>query len=118
MGFRANSPFRRAENVSPRPYGQDTTDHGWPEATAETQTMRTRPWQLSPSIYLGTAVPNSTLGVSMRYLSLTEAAEELGVSSKTVRRRIADGSLTARRAGPRLIRIAQSDLDKMMAPVG
>ena len=54
----------------------------------------------------------------MRYLSLTEAAEELGVSSKTVRRRIADGSLTARRAGPRLIRIAQSDLDKMMAPVG
>ena len=54
----------------------------------------------------------------MRYLSVAEAAEELGVSSKSIRRWIADGRLTARRAGPRLIRIAKADLDKMMSPVG
>lgn len=53
-----------------------------------------------------------------RFLSVQEASDELGVSTKTVRRWISEGRLTARRAGPRLIRIANSDLDKMMSPVG
>lgn len=37
--------------------------------------------------------------------TLAEASELLGVSTKTVRRRVSDGSLEARRMGPRLIRV-------------
>lgn len=43
-----------------------------------------------------------------RLASIAQTAELLGVSQKTIRRRIADGTLTAYRSGPRLVRI---DLD-------
>ncbi|WP_083837267.1 helix-turn-helix domain-containing protein [Gordonia effusa] len=52
------------------------------------------------------------------YLSIDQAAQLLGVSSKTVRRWIAAGRLSARRAGPRLIRVDSRELDRFMAPVG
>ncbi|WP_353109451.1 helix-turn-helix domain-containing protein [Gordonia sp. (in: high G+C Gram-positive bacteria)] len=45
-----------------------------------------------------------------RHLSLTTAADISGFSTKTLRRRIADGSLVARRIGPRELRIRESDL--------
>ena len=50
-------------------------------------------------------------------VGLAEAADYLGVSPKTIRRRIADGSLTAYRMGPRLIRLKIADLDRLMAPL-
>ena len=40
-----------------------------------------------------------------RFASLPETAEYLGVSTKTVRRRVADGTFTAYRCGPRLTRL-------------
>jgi excisionase family DNA binding protein len=47
------------------------------------------------------------------------AAEELGTSTKFIRRRIADGSLPAFRIkGSRLIRINRSDLESLKQPVG
>ena len=51
-------------------------------------------------------------------LTIAQAADELGVSVKTIRRRIADGSLPAHRLGPRLIRIRRIDLDRFAMPVG
>ncbi len=42
-------------------------------------------------------------------ISLAEAAEVLGVSVKTIRRRIADGSIRGYRVG-RLIRVNKEDL--------
>ena len=39
-----------------------------------------------------------------------QLARELGVSVKTVRRRIADGSIRAYRIGPRLIRVERDSL--------
>jgi excisionase family DNA binding protein len=45
-------------------------------------------------------------------LSLADAAELLDVSLKTVRRRIADGTLPAYRVG-KLIRIRREDLDAL-----
>ncbi|HEY9311742.1 helix-turn-helix domain-containing protein [Williamsia sp.] len=56
--------------------------------------------------------------VVSKYLSVDQAAEELGVSSKSIRRWISGGRLTARRAGPRLIRIDRREIEKMMSPVG
>ena len=45
------------------------------------------------------------------YLSLDDAAELLGQSVKTLRRRIAEGSLPAYRFGPRSIRVRLNDLE-------
>ena len=48
------------------------------------------------------------------YLSLEEAADALAVSTKTIRRWIAAGTLPAYRCGKRAIRIRLDDLE--MAP--
>lgn len=45
------------------------------------------------------------------YLSLPDAAELVGQSVKTLRRRIADGRLPAYRFGPRSIRVRLADLE-------
>lgn len=45
------------------------------------------------------------------YVSLSQAAELMSVSVKTVRRRIADGTLPAYRCGRRVIRVRVVDLD-------
>jgi excisionase family DNA binding protein len=49
-----------------------------------------------------------------RWASLAEAAAYLGVDVRTLRRRIADGSLPAYRFGPRQIRVDLNDVDAMM----
>ena len=51
------------------------------------------------------------------YMSIQDAAKYLGVTTKTIRRRIADESLPAYRIGTRLIRIDQADLDQLLVPV-
>jgi excisionase family DNA binding protein len=52
-----------------------------------------------------------------RLLSVAEAAEQLSASTKTVRRRIADGTLTGYRMGPRLIRVDQNELEALLRPI-
>lgn len=49
-------------------------------------------------------------------LSLKEAAFRMGISVKTLRRRIASGDLPAYRSG-RIIRVNAADLDAMLQPV-
>ncbi|RPF21428.1 excisionase family DNA-binding protein [Myceligenerans xiligouense] len=57
-----------------------------------------------------TSTPNSNKSVpSGNLISLTEAAQNLSVSVKTIRRRIADGTVRAYRVG-RLIRIDADEL--------
>jgi excisionase family DNA binding protein len=52
------------------------------------------------------------------FLSLADSAEYLGVCERTVRRRIADGSLPAHRVrNSRLIRIDMRDLDALLTPI-
>lgn len=50
--------------------------------------------------------------------TLEEASGALGVSTKTIRRRIADGSIRAMRFGPRLIRVDMTSLEQHGRPVG
>ncbi len=52
-----------------------------------------------------------------RYSSIAAAADLVGTSPKTIRRRIADGSLTGYRMGPRLIRVDLAELDAMFRPI-
>ena len=50
-------------------------------------------------------------------VSLAEAAELAGLSTKTLRRRIAEGALPAFRTGPRLIRVYPADLVALVKPM-
>lgn len=50
-------------------------------------------------------------------ISIDEAADRLGVSTKTVRRRISDGTLKAVRIGPRIIRIDAASLASVGRPL-
>ncbi|HLK73625.1 MAG TPA: excisionase family DNA-binding protein [Streptosporangiaceae bacterium] len=52
-----------------------------------------------------------------RLESIASAAEALDVSERTIRRRIADGSLRAYRVGPRLIKVDRAEVDKLIRPV-
>jgi excisionase family DNA binding protein len=47
---------------------------------------------------------------------MEQAAQILSVSVKTIRRRIADGSITAKRFGPRLLRVDLTQLEDSGRP--
>lgn len=51
------------------------------------------------------------------FISLSTAADMLGISVHTLRRRIAAGELPAFRTGRRMIRIRVSDLERMLRRV-
>ena len=51
------------------------------------------------------------------FISLSAAAEILGISVHTLRRRIAAGELPAFRTGRRIIRVRVSDLEKLLRRV-
>ena len=54
------------------------------------------------------------LELKMRLASINETANYVGVNPKTIRRRIADGTLTGHRVGPRLIRIDLDEVDAQL----
>lgn len=55
-----------------------------------------------------------TTATAARYETLQGAADRLGVSTKTLRRRIAAGELRAYRCGNRIIRLRAEDVDALM----
>jgi excisionase family DNA binding protein len=50
-------------------------------------------------------------------ITIAEAAERLRVNPRTVRRRVADGHLTAYRVGPSLIRLDSDEVDALLRPI-
>jgi excisionase family DNA binding protein len=52
-----------------------------------------------------------------RYAPLSTGADYADVSTRTLRRWIAQGRVTGYRAGPRLIRVDLNELDAMLAPI-
>ena len=65
---------------------------------------------------MGTVTVQERPGAHGRLVDLAAAAEELSVSVKTVRRRIADGTVTGYRVG-RLIRVDLDELRERLAVV-
>lgn len=62
--------------------------------------------------------PNAvTIATRRQFESLSEAAERTGLSTHTLRRRIAEGRLPAYRSGPRLIRVDPDDVDRLMTRI-
>lgn len=52
-----------------------------------------------------------------RLATLAAAAEYASCSTKTLRRRVADGTLTGYRFGPRALRIDLDELDDALRPI-
>ncbi len=52
-----------------------------------------------------------------QYETIAEAAARVGVSGKTIRRRMAEGRLTGYRFGPTLIRLHPSEVDALLRPI-
>lgn len=52
-----------------------------------------------------------------RLVSIQHAAEYADVHPKTIRRRIADSSLTGYRMGPRVIRVDLDEVDALLRPI-
>jgi excisionase family DNA binding protein len=62
-------------------------------------------------------VAKSSTTQRQHLLSINQAAEYAAVSTKTVRRRIADGTIPAVRLGPRAIRVRLQDIDAALRPI-
>ncbi len=56
--------------------------------------------------------------ITRRYVSISDAAEYLGVTTRTIRQMIADGRLVGYRCGPRLVRLDLNEIDAAMQPFG
>ena len=52
------------------------------------------------------------------YISINDAAEYLGVTSRTIRQMVSDGRLRAYRSGKRLVRLRIDEIDAAMTPFG
>lgn len=52
------------------------------------------------------------------YATTAEVADRLQVSTRTIRRYIADGTLKAVRIGPRLVRVDVASVDALARPLG
>jgi excisionase family DNA binding protein len=52
-----------------------------------------------------------------RLLTVTEAADELNVTERFIRKLIAEGDLDAVRVGARIVRIRRTDLEALLHPV-
>ncbi|WP_131103413.1 helix-turn-helix domain-containing protein [Ornithinimicrobium sufpigmenti] len=53
----------------------------------------------------------------LQFESLTQAARRTGLSTRTLRRRIAEGRLPAYRVGQRVLRVNPEDVDRLMVRV-
>ncbi len=52
------------------------------------------------------------------YVTITDAADYLGVTTRTIRQMIADGRLRGYRSGSRLVRLRVDEIDAAMQPFG
>jgi excisionase family DNA binding protein len=50
-------------------------------------------------------------------ISIADAATRLDVNPRTIRRRIADGTITGYRVGARMVRVDVDELDKLLRPI-
>jgi excisionase family DNA binding protein len=73
-----------------------------------------RPTGTPPAMPSRAARDLENYGPPAQWVTIAAAAQRLGISTKSIRRRIADGTLPAYRVGPRLIRLNLLDVDRLM----
>ena len=52
-----------------------------------------------------------------RFTTIADAAAYLHVNTRTVRRMVADGTLTGYRHGSRILRVERAELDRVLRPI-
>jgi len=52
-----------------------------------------------------------------RLVSMSEAAEHLGICERTMRRYVAEGRVRAFKLGPKIVRFDVNDLDDLLTPI-
>lgn len=62
-------------------------------------------------------MPRTTATPERRLVTIAEAANFAACNPRTIRRRIADGSLAGYRMGPRLVRVDLNELDRLLRPI-
>lgn len=62
-------------------------------------------------------MPKSSVSQSRHLVSINQAGAYASVSARTIRRRIADGSLTGYRLGSKTIRVDLVELDAILTPI-
>ena len=73
---------------------------------------------LPPHVKTDSCGNTRTPSPSLRRLeSISNAADYLSVSTKTIRRYIASGRVTAYQTGPKLIRVDRSELERLLQPI-
>lgn len=72
----------------------------------------------SPSRRAAHPTENRATVRARNYGKISEAAEYLGVTDRTIRQMIADGRLTGYRSGTRLVRVDLNEIDDAMRPFG
>jgi len=55
--------------------------------------------------------------MTSKMLTIAEAASRLSCNPRTIRRRIADGTLTGYRVGPTLIRLDPAEVEALCRPI-
>jgi excisionase family DNA binding protein len=60
---------------------------------------------------------SNTIG-PRQFVSVKQAAEYIGVTTRTIRTMIADGRLTGYKSGQRLVRVDLAELDASLRPYG
>lgn len=58
----------------------------------------------------------ATGSTGRRFLTVAEAADELAVTERFIRKLIADGDLRAVKVGARVVRIRRTDLEDLLRP--
>jgi excisionase family DNA binding protein len=58
-----------------------------------------------------------TTDTSRQLISLSDAADQLGVCTRTVRRHIAAGRLRGYRVGTQIIRVDAGELEQLLHPI-
>ncbi|OBI53598.1 excisionase family DNA-binding protein [Mycobacterium sp. E787] len=67
---------------------------------------------------LAASHPSTQDSPARRWASITDTAEYLGITRRTVRLMVAQGRIRAYRNGPRLVRIDLNEVDAAMTPYG
>jgi excisionase family DNA binding protein len=87
-------------------------------ATSQCDWVPARLWAGTASNRRAAARPNILVQkMENEWLTVTETAEYLGLSTKTIRNYIRSGRLEAERVGPKLISIHVESLDRLRVPI-
>jgi excisionase family DNA binding protein len=63
------------------------------------------------------AVPKAAPHATRKLVSIAEAAAAVEMSTRTIRRYVADGLITGYRIGPRAIRVDLAEIDQLARPI-